>query len=596
VIGQVHSLDNKEMPASAAPIAYTLRFPAPQTHYVEVEAAVPTGGRPRIDLFMAVWTPGSYLIREYARHVENIAARSESGSPLYIQKSAKNRWLVDCDGAALVTVTYRVYGREMTVRNNWIESGFAMLNGAPTFISLVETGPTAGVRRPHDVRIELPPAWQTSATALTPVDGQPHSYRADDFDALVDNPIILGNSVQREFTVADKRHVVVFEGDTAFVDVSRVAADTQRIVEAAGRVMSGRFDYPQYYAITLIVDAGGGLEHTNCFLIMTNRLMTRTRRAYLGYLSLVAHEHFHAWNIKRMRPVELGPFDYEREVYTRALWVAEGFTDYYAALLVRRAGISTRDEFLEELSTHIEAVQTSPGRLVTSAAMSSYDAWIKQYRPDENTPNTTINYYPKGAVIAFLLDAHIRRLTDGARSLDDAMRFAYERFADVRGYTLEDFYTAMSEAVESDLRPWLTRSAESIEEFDYRDALDWFGLRVRLVDPRAQRASIGAATRNDGGRLVLSEVRRDTPAYAAGLNVADEILAIDEIRVRPDGLAARLEQYAPGDKVAILLARRDRLMHFDLTLGVEPASTWRLEASPTATEEQRRHVIAWLGN
>jgi predicted metalloprotease with PDZ domain len=571
------------------PIRYTLRFPAAHTHYLEVEAVYPTGGRPQVELFMAVWTPGSYLVREYERHVENIAARGGTGA-LAIQKSAKNRWRVDTGGAPTVTVSYRVYGREMTVRNNWIEHSFAMLNGAPTFISLV-----GGLARPHEVRIELPSQWKTSATALMPISGQAHSYRAEDFDTLVDSPIVLGNPVQREFTVAGKRHVTVFEGDTEFFDVDRATTDTQKIVEAGGRVMGGRFDYPHYYALNMIVDTGGGLEHKNSFLIMAGRFTTRTRRSYLGYLSLVAHEHFHVWNIKRLRPIELGPFDYEHENYTKALWIAEGFTDYYAGLLVKRPGLSTRDEFFEELSSHIEAVQSTPGRLVTSADMSSFDTWIKQYRPDENTANTTINYYPKGAVIAFLLDARIRKATAGAKSLDDAMRLAYERYSGPKGYTMEQFYQAMSDAAGVNLRGWFANTAESTEELDYTEALDWFGLRFRPVDAHNQRAWLGASTRNDAGRLVVSQVRRETPVHAAGLNVDDEILAIDDVRVRADGLAGRLDQYRPGDQVSVLVARRDRLLRLDVTLGADPGRAWRLEPAPNATDEQKKRLSAWIG-
>src|SRR5688500_7470346 len=179
------------------PVRYTLRFPAPHTHYMEVEAVYPTAGRPQVDLFMAVWTPGSYLVREYERHVENVTARGASGRTLSVAKTAKNRWRVETGGAPTVTVSYRVYGREMTVRNNWIESGFAMLNGAPSFISLV-----GGLARPHEVRLELAAGWKTSSTALTKVEGQAHTYRAEDFDTLVDSPIIVGNSVIREFQVS----------------------------------------------------------------------------------------------------------------------------------------------------------------------------------------------------------------------------------------------------------------------------------------------------------------------------------------------------------------------------------------------------------
>jgi predicted metalloprotease with PDZ domain len=573
------------------PIRYTLRFPAPHTHYVEVEAVYPGGGRPQVELFMAVWTPGSYLVREYQRHVENVSAAAADGRALRVEKSEKNRWRVETGGAGAVTVRYRVYGREMTVRNNWIESAFAMINGAPTFLSLVESGRVA---RPHEVRIELAPGWKSVATALTPLAGEATAFRAEDFDTLVDSPMLIGNPVTREFQVGGKRHVLALEGETQFFDIDRAAKDVQKLVEISGRIMGNRFDYPHYYFLNVLTEAGGGLEHKNSFLVMTGRYTTRTHRAYLDWLGLVAHEYFHAWNVKRLRPVELGPFDYENEVHSKALWVAEGFTDYYAGLIVKRAGLSTREEYYEELSGQIEAVQNTPGRLVTAVDMASYDTWIKQYRPDENTANTTINYYPKGAVIAFLLDARIRRATNGARSLDDAMRLAYQRYSGEKGYTLEQFYSTMSEAAGTDLRPWFTQAVETTSELDYKDALEWFGLRFRPSPPTG-RAWTGALTRNDAGRLVVTGVRRGTPAYDAGLNVDDEILAIDDVRVRGDALASRLEQYRPGDKVALLVARRDRLVRLELALGNEPGRVWRIEPAPAATDAQRQRLATWLG-
>ena len=409
------------------PIRYTLRFPAPHTHYLEVEAVYPTGGRPEVDLMMAVWTPGSYLVREYERHVEGLSAKAPDGRSLSATKPAKNRWRVSTGGAPAVTVTYRVYGREMTVRNNWVDAGFAMLNGAPTFITLADRTP-----RPHEVRIELPAAWLGSNTALLPIAGQPHAYRAEDFDTLVDSPIVLGNPVTRRFDVDGKAHHLVLEGDPSLVDADRVAADLKKIVEA-GKAAMGPFEYPHYYFLNMVVETGGGLEHKNSFLTMSNRFVTRTRQPYINWLSLAAHEYFHNWNIKRLRPVELGPFDYETENYTKSLWVAEGVTDYYGSLLVRRAGLTTTPEYLDMLSNSIEAVQTRPGRRVQSAEMASFDTWIKQYRPDENSPNTSIDYYDKGATIAFLLDATIRQATGGAKSLDDAMRLAYQRHSGAQG-------------------------------------------------------------------------------------------------------------------------------------------------------------------
>ena len=561
------------------PIRYTLRFPAPHTHYVEVEAAIPTSGRAEVEVYMATWTPGSYLIREYERNVEAVTATAGSRA-LAVAKSTKNRWKITTGGAPSVTLRYKLYSREMTVRNNWVETGFAMLNGAPTFITLVERA-----ARPHEVRIELPASWKRVETALEPVSGSANTFRGADFDTIIDSPIILGNPVSREFTVDGKRHVVVFEGDTALIDADRVAADVRKIVDAGKQVM-GSLPYPHYYFLSMVTEASGALEHKNSYLGMTNRFATRTHGAYMIFLGTLAHEYFHAWNVKRLRPVELGPFDYENENYVKTLWVAEGFTDYYADILPARGGIETKDEFLDGISNQIEQVQTIPGRLVTPVNMASFDTWIKQYRPDENTANMSINYYPKGAVIAFLLDAKIRKATAGARSLDTGMQWAMQRYSGDKGYTPDQFYTVMSEAAGSDLKGWFAKVAESTDELDYTEALDYYGLRFRPVDMRSARAYIGGGTRNDAGRLVITSVRRGTPGLDAGLNVDDEIIAIDDVRVRADGLAARLGQYKPGDKITVTVARRDRLMKLYLALGPEPGRTWRLEPLPAATAEQ----------
>jgi predicted metalloprotease with PDZ domain len=571
------------------PIRYTLRFPAPHTHYVEVEAAIPTSGRAEVEVYMATWTPGSYLIREYERQVEAVTATA-ANKPTNVVKSTKNRWKIATGGAANVTLRYKVYSREMTVRNNWVETAFAMLNGAPTFITLVERA-----ARPHDVRVELPAAWKRVETALIPVSGSPNTFRAADFDTLIDSPIIIGNPVTREFTVDNKRHVIVLEGDTSLIDADRIAADVQKIVNA-GKAVMGSLPYPHYYFMTMVTESSGALEHKNSYLGMTNRFATRTRGAYLSFIGTLAHEYFHAWNVKRLRPVELGPFDYENENYVKTLWVAEGFTDYYADILNKRAGIETRDEYLNALSNQIEQVQTIPGRLVTPVNMASFDTWIKQYRPDENLANMSINYYPKGAVIAFLLDAKIRKETNGARSLDTGMQWAMQRYSGDKGYTPDQFYAVMSEAAGTDLKGWFAKTAESTEELDYTEALDYYGLRFRPVDARNAAPYIGGGTRNDAGRLVITSVRRGTPGLDAGLNVDDEIIAIDDVRVRADGLAARLGNYKPGDKVSVTVARRDRLMKLDLTLGADPGRPWRLEPLPNATPEQAARLTALLEN
>ena len=578
---------------SSEPITYTLRFPAPETHYVEVEASVPAG-QPSIELMMAVWTPGSYLVREYERHVEQVAAKGADGAALAVTKTQKNRWRVEAKGAPRVTVTYRIYGREMSVRTNWIESRFALLNGAPTFLTLAERG----VTRPHVVALSLPAAWKTSVTSLAPVAGEPHRYQAASYDELVDSPILAGNPTVHRFDVGGKPHVLANEGEAGVFDGKRAAADVARIVAEHERFW-GSLPYERYAFINVLSEAGGGLEHKNSTVLMASRWATSTRRAYVNWLTLASHEHFHAWNVKRLRPVELGPFDYERENPTTSLWMVEGFTAYYEHVMVRRAGLTTDAEMIDKITADIRDLQTTPGRLAQAVETASLDAWIKYYRTDENTPNTAISYYTKGAVIAFVLDAKIRKATNGAKSLDDVMRLAYSRYAGAKGFTEAEFKGAVHEVAGRDFGAWWTSVLQTTDELNYDEALEWLGLRFKPVDraPGAGqgKAWLGATTKNDGGRLVVTQVKRGTPAHEAGVNVDDEVLAIDDFRVRAEGLDRRLEQYAPGRAVTLLVARRDELVRIPVTLGREPSDMWRLEPRPDATPEQQAHRKAWMG-
>jgi predicted metalloprotease with PDZ domain len=579
------------------PIRYTLSFPAPHTHYIEVAAVVPTDRRPEVELMMAVWTPGSYLIREYERNVESVTASGQGGRAIAIEKSDKNRWRVTTGGAPTVTVKYRVYAREMTVRNNWVEADFAMINGAPTFLTLAGAAP-----RPHDVVIEPARGWRTSMTSLPAMAGGNHRYRAADYDELADSPILIGNPAVYEFSVDDRKHYLVNIGEAGVFDGAKAAKDLEVIIREQRRFW-GSLPYERYLVMNVLTAvpgqiAGGGLEHKNSTLLIAGRWATRTRQSYLAWLELATHEIFHAWNGKRLRPVELGPFDYESENFTRSLWVVEGVTDYYGELLVHRAGLSNPVEYLDALSNKIEELQTTPGRTVQSAELASQDAWIKYYRPDENSPNSSVSYYTKGAVLGFVLDARIRKATAGAKSLDDVMRAAYQKFSGARGYTPDEFRAVAEQVAGAPLASFWDAAVEGTAELDYAEALGLFGLRFRPVDvPRADRpgrAWLGATTRNDAGRLVVSQVRRDAPAAAAGLNVDDEIIAIEDFRVRADQLAARLDQYKPGDMVRLLVARRDQLMTLEMKLGTEPPRQWRLEVDPAATDTERRQRDRWL--
>lgn len=580
-------------PAAAqprAPIRYTLRFPAPQNNYVEVEATVPTEGRATIDMLMAVWTPGSYLVREYERNVEGVKAAA-GGRTLSVEKTLKNRWRITTGGAPAVTLSYRVYSHELTVRSNWVDADFAMLNGAPTFITLAETG-----GRPHEVRLELPAAWKTSVTGMPDAPGgAPHHYRASDYDMLVDSPIVAGNPQIHRFTVDGKPHLLVDVGEGGVFDGVRAARDLERIVQA-DRGFWGALPYDKYVFFNVLVNASGGLEHRNSVMMMASRWLTGTRERYLPWLSLASHEYFHLWNVKRLRPIELGPFDYEHENYPRSLWISEGLTDYYADLQLVRAGLYAPEDYLRELSAIIRTLQTTPGRLTQTAETASFDAWIKQYRPDDNTVNSTISYYTKGAALGFVLDARIRAATGDTKSLDDVMRLALARYSGAKGFTPDDFRTTASEVAGTDLSGWFRRALETTEEIDYGPALDWYGLDMPARPSGEASAWLGANTKTDAGRLIVENVPRGTPAYAAGVNPGDEILAIDDFRVLPATIETQLSAYRPGRKVVLLVARRDELKRLDVTLGEESRDRWNLQPRAGATPEQRRHLLHLIGD
>ena len=571
-------------------IRYTLRAPEPHTHYVEVEAAFAVAGTPSIELMMAVWTPGSYLVRDYAGKVEAIRASSGSGGDLEVRKVRKNRWRVDSAGADVVLLRYRVYCREMTVRSNWVEESFGFFNGAPTFITAVDLETDRPAECEHAVHVDLPSAWPRIECAL-PLRGD--AYIARSFDELVDSPIVAGALGVDSFEAGGADHRMVHLGDWAWFDRPKAAADVHVLVEAQQRFW-GAVPYGSYLFLNALTEARGGLEHNRSMLIMASRWATRTRKTYVQWLKLVSHEFFHVWNVKRLRPAALGPFDYERENHSRSLWVAEGITSYYEAVLLRRAGLVSDEEFLEALSEDIKAVQTTPGRLVDPVSEASFDAWIKLYKKDENSSNSTISYYAKGAVIAFLLDAEIRRRSPG-RSLDDVMRTAWARFSGKRGFEEDEFRSLVSEVADDDLGGWLEGALDTTDELDYQAALDHLGLRFQGPESGDPPAGwIGAELENRNGQTAVTAVKRDTPAHDAGVQPGDELIAIDGIRVTLDGLEKRLQHYQPGDGAELTVARRERLTQLPITLGTPPEATWKLEADPEATAEAAESRRVWF--
>ncbi len=577
------------------PLRYHFRFPKPSTHQIDVELEVPVDDTDAVTLMMPVWTPGSYLVREFAGRIESLSAFDVEGIERKIEKTAKNRWIVEADGTDRILVHYTLFAREPSVRTNWVDRSFALINGASTFLTIADGHENYS----YEVALELPPGWPTSVTTLEPLPDSSHHYRADNYDQLVDSPILAGDPAVYEFEVDGVPHRLVNVEEGGVWDGVKSVRDLGKIVSAASELWGG-LPYEQYIFFNLLTGGGGGIEHKESTVLMSDRWATQSASSYLNWLDLAAHEHFHAWNVKRLRPAPLGPFDYEHEVYTRSLWVAEGITSYYSAVLLRRAGLCTPDEFLSGpgrfgLAPMIERIEATPGRLVQSLSEASFDAWIKFYRPGPNSREATISYYTKGAVVGFLLDAEIRRATDGVKSLDDLIRLAFERYSDETGYTPEEFRDLANEVAGVDLSSFFTYAVDSASELNYSHALEWLGLRFRPNNEAlSDQAWHGLGTRTDGRSAVVTTVPRVSPGADAGFDTGDEILGIGELRIDSSDWSSVADRYRPNETVDVLIARRGQLLRLNLTFGRKPSDSKRLERDPNATDEQKAHRAAWL--
>jgi predicted metalloprotease with PDZ domain len=400
--------------------------------------------------------------------------------------------------------------------------------------------------------------------------------------------------------VAGVPHRVVVEGEGSH-DPERLRRDARRIVEASVAVM-GEMPYRDYTFFLILAPArGGGLEHANSSALILKRFGFSTAEDWLYVNTLFAHEVFHAWNVKRIRPDVLGPFDYTQENYTRLLWVAEGVTNYYESLLVRRAGLLGDRQYLDLLAGEIQKLQETPGRLRQSLEEASFDAWIEYYRRDEQTVNSAVSYYDKGAIVGMLLDLEIRGRSNGARSLDDVMRALYEEFYKKdRNFTSQDFQRAAERAAGAPLEEFFRRYVRGREELDYNASLAWAGLRLDTESNRAGRpaptvAHLGATLEEKDGRLGVTNVPAGTAAYEHGLYALDQIVAVDGYRATLDLLNARLADKRPGDPLRLSVFRGDELRTLEVKLGARAAAAFRIVPVAAPTEQQRRTYQAWLG-
>lgn len=578
------------VPGQNAPdISYTVSMSQPATHLLEVEMRVKQTKMPaRLSLKMPVWTPGSYLIREYARHVQDFAAKGANGTALTWAKVNKNTWDVDTKATAEIVVSYKVYANELTVRTNELNSEHAFWNNGALLLF-----PAGQLSAPSTVTVKPFGNWKI-ATGLPPVAGQANTFRSPNYDVLYDSPFEVSDFHEISFSVKGKPHRLVITGDGNY-DLKQLAVDIAKIADAAANIF-GELPVENY---TFIVNlrGGGGLEHLNSTALQFNRFGFKPQARYRGFLGLVAHEYFHLWNVKRIRPDALGPFDYENENYTKLLWVAEGATAYYESVLMRRAGFITDKEFLADMANKIEQLEQRPGRFETSLEEASMDAWIKYYRQDENSVNNQISYYDKGEIVNMMLDITIRTASDGTKSLDDVMRYLYNEFYKKnRNYTPKDFQNAAELAAGKSLDDFFTKYVRGETEIDYAGIVNGIGLKVNVVARDNGRAYLGADLADENGRLNVRSVAAGTPAYDQGLNFGDQIVAIDGYRASNAFLQSYLAERKPADKIKLTIFRFDKLMELPITLGNNTRADYSFAPVSDASDKQRQLYDGYLGS
>ena len=572
---------------TAAPeIAYTVSMTKPWTHLLEVEMRLRwPAAQQSVEVKMPVWTPGSYLVREYARHVQDFSAKGGART-LAWRKLNKNTWQVDAGGAREVTISYRVYSNELTVRTNELNDEHAFWNNAALLMF-----PAGRLNAPSTVTVRPFGNWKI-ATGLPKVAGQANTFRAQNFDVLYDSPFEVSDFNEITFSVRGKPHRIVVTGEGNY-DLKQMSQDVTKIAEEGYKIF-GEFPFDDY---TFIVNlrGGGGLEHLNSTALQWNRFGFKPQGRYNGFLNLVAHEYFHLWNVKRIRPDALGPFDYENENYTKLLWVAEGMTSYYEGLLLRRAGIISEREFLEGKASMIEQLQARPGRFETSLEEASMDAWIKYYRQDENAVNNQISYYDKGDIVSMMLDVTIRTASNGAKSMDDVLRHLYDEFYKKgRNYTPEDFQKVSEMMAGRSLNDFFNKYVRGEAEIDYDGIVRGIGLKMNTSEPNRSRAYIGADLAEEGGRLTIRSIPADTPAYEQGLNTGDQIVAIDGYRASQSFLQTYLSEKKPSDKVRLTIFRFDKLRDMTFTLGSNLRKDYSFSPVDNPTAEQRRLYQSYL--
>ncbi len=562
----------------------------PQNHYFEVEMQLENFKDKEINLKLPVWAPGSYLVREFSKNINLVRAQDENGKALEIEKVTKNNWKIVRNKAKKITVNYEVYAFELTVRTSFLDLSHGFVSGSGVFMYVDGYKNLSG-------QLNIIPYYDFKkiSTSLDQVsesiaqDGS-FGFVFSNYDELIDCPIEIGNHTVFSFNAANVEHTVAIYGIGNYI-LSDLQRDMAKIVEAATDVFGQNPNKKYTFIIHNVVDGQGGLEHANSSTLSVNR-WSYEGADYLDFLSLVAHEYFHLWNVKRIRPKELGPFDYDQENYTSLLWVMEGFTSYYDKLLMLRAGFYTPEKFLSKLQGSINYVEGTIGSRVQPLAHASFDAWIKAYRTNENSSNTQMTYYSRGATMAALFDAMIIEKYDATKCLDHFLQILYDKYYIKlnRGFTDDEFKSELEAFLDTDLDSFFKDYIDGVMVPKYEEILSKIG--VKLAATTSEKSSFGANCENVSGKLMVQTIKSNSTAESAGLSVNDEIIAFETFRVDKASFEAFVSGMVAGDQFYLMISRDDIVQVLTVEMQNALSTSYLLELDSTEANSKKRNY--WL--
>ena len=564
---------------STMALDYTVSFDKVKSHYVTVDLTFDATGKDFVDFKVPVWTPGSYKVREFSNAFENVTAGDKE-----VKRINKNTWRISTSGASEVKLSYDVYSFTVSVRQSYADENYAFLHGVSAF------GYLEGYEK-EQITLSIVPyaGWNNVEVALPQTKAAGYVFTCENYDLLADSPIALGNFDKTSYVSGKVPHTVVMIGEGNY-DLETIREDFKKISDSQIAMMGDHPSDRYTHFVYNVGNGGGGLEHLNSQTSMMYRWGYTSKGRYRNFLGLIAHEYFHLWNVKRVRPIQLGPFDYDKEVYTDMLWIAEGITSYYDDKTLHRIALYDDEEYLGILASQINRLENSPGKDIMSLAHSSMLAWVKAYLPTEESMNTTVSYYNKGMIAAAMLDLEIR--ANGKKSLDDVMTTLYTDFYKKkgRGFTHEEFIAVCTEMAGKNMKPFFEDVIFSTKPLDYESIFSQYG--ISITDKNADKTTpwSGVVSSHSNGKTTITNIYSKSPAVNAGLSVNDEIIAINGWRV-DDKLENHDGKYGVNDGVEITYSRDGKLFTTTLTYAKSTQVAFELKKSETENELRK----AWLG-